>query len=76
MNVPQNMLDLMPEGASLVYHKTGETWNDGGRWHTIVYRHEGRLFRVRMESDYAPHRLVTQEVVEVVKRVTTYEVKK
>jgi uncharacterized membrane protein len=76
MNVPQNMLDQMPDGASLVYHRTGETWNDGGRWHTIVYRVNGQFFRVRMGSDYVPDRLTTEEVVEVITPIVTYKPKK
>lgn len=58
---PKNMLAAMPEGASVVRHATGETWNDGGRWHELIFRRsDGTAGIVRMESDYRPDDLTVR----------------
>ncbi len=52
---------LTDEGAVLVYHRSGPTWDDGGAWHRIVARMtDGTHVSIKMESDYAPDVLIIE----------------
>jgi len=50
---PKDMLAAMPAGAVAIEHRTGETWNDGGHWHTLVVRLlDNTHIIITMDSDY------------------------
>ena len=50
---PNDMLAAMPAGAVAIEHRTGETWNDGGHWHTLVARlPDNTHILIAMDSDY------------------------
>tara|TARA_R100000544_G_C2192111_1_gene42236 strand:- start:417 stop:635 length:219 start_codon:yes stop_codon:yes gene_type:complete len=65
--------ELMGAGAVLVQQDWGETWNDGGRWNTWIYKlPEGTFWKVHQPSDYSSSVDVSQ-VERVVTEVVSFE---
>lgn len=53
------------KNGHVMEYDSGSTFNDGGSWHTWIYRHEGLYYRVHQPSDY-----VNDYLIERVKRKT------
>jgi hypothetical protein len=74
MTEPKELIAAVPNGSTLVEYYHGSTWNDGGAWHTAIYKlPDGTLCRVKMESDYRPNDLIVEQVREVIQTFTVYE---
>lgn len=76
-SVPKQIMDAVPSDSVLVEAFHGETWNDGGSWHSAIFKlPDGNLLRVKMESDYHPNILRVETVREVSVTTKRYEVVK
>jgi hypothetical protein len=79
VKLPKQLTDAVPSGSNIWLYRSGSTWNDGGAWHSAIFKlPDGTFRRVKMESDYCPDAITVEDVREAVetKTIITYEARK